>query len=98
MVDDCSNDGSIHVIQAIEGNFNFVQNDKNLGIVENFRRCVERSTSDYVCFIGADNCVDPTYIQKLKAALDANPNAAVAYSDIVIFGPLSKSLISLHSL
>lgn len=92
VVDDCSTDGSVGVIKAIEGNFEFIRNEQNLGIVENFRLCVERTTSDYVCFIGADNCVDPTYIQKLKSVLDANPKAAVAYSDIVIFGPLSKDL------
>lgn len=92
VVDDCSTDLSVEVISSLDRNFKFIRNEVNLGIVENFRQCVSRSNSDYVCFIGADNCIDPTYVEKLKSALDANPNAAIAYSNMIIFGPLAKQL------
>lgn len=92
VVDDCSTDNSIEIVSSLAGNFKFIKNSNNLGIVENFRRCIERTNSDYICFVGADNCIDPSYIEKLKFALDNNADAAVAYTDLVIFGPLAKQL------
>jgi len=63
-----------------------VRNPRNLGIVENFNRAVSLTSGDYIAFLGADNRFRSDYVEKCKYALDTNPDAAVAYTNMVLFG------------
>ena len=42
----------------------FVLRPENLGVVANFNDALERTTTDRVLFLGADNWLDPTTIEK----------------------------------
>jgi len=86
-IDDCSIDNSIDVAQRYQDRIRIVRNETNLGIVDNFNRAVSLTSGDYICFLGADNRFRSDYIEKCKLALDLHDNAAVAYTDAVLFGP-----------
>ena len=64
----------------------FLRNEQNLGIVDTFNRAVERTRSDYICFLGADNRLPSNYLERAIAVLDRDPQVAVAYTDFMLFG------------
>jgi peptidoglycan/xylan/chitin deacetylase (PgdA/CDA1 family) len=92
LIDDASTDGSQEVVDRYADRVRVEKNAENLGIVENFRKAVSLTTSDYVVFLGADNRMRSDFVERAKAALDANPDAAVAYTDMSIFGGRSHDL------
>jgi glycosyltransferase involved in cell wall biosynthesis len=92
ILDDCSNDGSQKIARRYADKARVVLNEKNLGIVENFRKGVSLANSDYIVFLGADNRMRPDYIERCKAILDANPEAGVVYTDMLIFGERAAAL------
>jgi glycosyltransferase involved in cell wall biosynthesis len=89
LVDDCSTDGSVELIKRSIDSAEIILNSANLGIVDNFNAAMDGVDTDYAMFLGADNYLHPSAIQKLKYALDTNPDASIAYFDMVIVGPLA---------
>ena len=93
IVDDCSTDDSHTVLEELQdAGYRVIRNSRNLGIIENFRKAVENTNSDYVFILGADNKLRTDYIRECRNALDSNPDIAVAYTDMLIFGSLSPVL------
>ncbi|NBJ11433.1 glycosyltransferase [Microvirga arsenatis] len=92
IIDDASIDSSREILKRYADRVRVVINERNLGIVENFRKAVSLTSGEYIAFLGADNRLRSDYIEKMRAALDANPNAAVAYSDMMLFGPRASIL------
>lgn len=85
-IDDASSDNSVEVARRYEPRIRVEVNEKNLGVVENFRKAVEMTTGDYVVFLGADNRFRSDYVEESKAILDANPEVGVVYSHFALFG------------
>ena len=90
VIDDCSTDGSEAVIARYADRVRFVRNSCNLGIIDNFNKAVSLTTSSYIGFLGADNRMRSDYVERCKAVLDRNEQVAVAYSDMLLFGPRSS--------
>ena len=86
IIDDASTDGAGEVLEWYQDLATVIVNEENLGIIGNFRKAVELSSGDYIAFLGADNRLRSDYIEKCRIALDRNPQAAVAYTDMSIFG------------
>jgi len=85
-IDDASSDNSVEAARRYEPQIRVEANEKNLGVVENFKKAVALTRGDYICFLGADNRFRSDYIEKGKALLDANPDVAVAYTNYALFG------------
>lgn len=62
------------------------RNEKNLGIVAHFNKVLPMTSGDYVCILGADNRFRSDYLECTVGVLDANPDAAIAYTDFALFG------------
>lgn len=92
LIDDASTDGSQEVAKRYEDVARVVLNERNLGIVANFNKAVGLATGDLIAFLGADNRMRSDYVERCKAALDRNSQAAVAYTDMSIFGPRAADL------
>jgi glycosyltransferase involved in cell wall biosynthesis len=94
VIDDCSTDDSRDVIKKLSGkyDFNVEFNEKNLGIVNNFNKAVSLTNGDYVSFLGADNRYRADYIGRCKEIISRDAEVAVAYTDIMIFGPQAFKL------
>lgn len=91
-IDDCSEDNSLEVANRYREKIRIVRNERNLGIVANFNKAVSLTGGDYICFLGADNRLRSDYVQKCMLALDAHPEAAIAYTDVALFGPRAEVL------
>lgn len=94
VIDDASTDrASTEVLDELERKgYRVIRNEKNLGIVENFRKAVASTSSDYIFFLGADNKIRVDFIEKCRSVLDANSEAAVVYTDGTLFGSMSGQL------
>jgi hypothetical protein len=84
-IDDASSDNSVEVAKRYEPLIRVEVNQQNLGVVNNFRKAVEITRGDYICFLGADNRFRADYIEKTKALLDAHPDIGIAYTNLIFF-------------
>ena len=85
-IDDASSDRSVEIAKRYEPRIRVEANQKNLGIVENFKKAVNLTTGDYICFLGADNRFRSDYVEKGKSVLDTHPSVGVAYTNFALFG------------
>lgn len=61
------------------------QNEKNLGAVGNWKRCLERAHGEYVKFLWSDDLMAKDFISKAVELLEKNSEAAFVYSSVKIF-------------
>lgn len=86
-IDDASSDSSLEIARRYEPRIRVEANEKNMGVVENFRKAVELTSGDYIVFLGADNRFRSDYVEESKAILDANPDVGMVYTHFALFGP-----------
>ncbi|MGI5140106.1 MULTISPECIES: glycosyltransferase family 2 protein [unclassified Streptomyces] len=55
----------------------YLRNEQNLGITRNFRKCVELVESTHFTMLGSDDLLMPTYVETIRAAVEAVPDAAI---------------------
>lgn len=79
--DDCSTDDSVSRMEvfAHDPRFRLEVNERNLGMIANFNRCLDSGTGRYVVVLGSDDLMAPGHLSSLVAAMDAQPQAALAY-------------------
>ncbi|MEW9673278.1 glycosyltransferase [Ammoniphilus sp. 3BR4] len=94
ITDDCSTDNTMEVSMGYTKKYpnliKYNRNEVNLGIVKNFNKAVSLTTSDYICFLGADNRFRSDYLEKTIGILDSNDKCGIAYTDFALFGPRAK--------
>lgn len=80
--DDCSTDQSVALLQqfSVDPRFKLSVNPKNLGQNENGNRCFHSARGKYYVVMGSDDILYPGHLAKLTAALEANPQCALAFS------------------
>src|SRR4051812_28370728 len=77
VVDDASTDDSVAIARA--RGLDVVQNDRRLGLAENWNRCVELVTTPYFVLAHQDDVYEPGYAEALLALLEAHPRAFIAH-------------------
>jgi len=65
-----------------------VEQSDRLGWVGNVNALLDRVTSPYFCFLFHDDTMSPTYVERLLAALVAEPQAVAASATIRYYGDL----------
>ncbi|MEO5852615.1 MAG: glycosyltransferase family 2 protein [Nocardioides sp.] len=72
VVDDCYPDDT--VAPWVEGlgdsRVGYVRNETNLGITDNYRRCLDLAVHDWMVFLGCDDLLLPDYVATVRAAVD----------------------------
>ena len=74
-----------------------IERPTNLGTVDNFQDMLNRVTTDYVMFLGADNWLRPDTLEILDKAVQEQPNDIIMY-DILVTGELAKQWLTNHSI
>lgn len=51
----------------------YVRNETNLGITDNYRRCLDLATAEWMVFFGCDDLMQPSYVATVRAAIAGAP-------------------------
>lgn len=81
VVDDCSTDDPLSVVEEIGGGLvRYERNPLNLGAIGTFNRCVELASGEFVHLLHGDDLILPGFYPALERALLAHPEAVAAMS------------------
>lgn len=81
VVDDGSTDATMEIVASFsDPRLRIARNDGRLGIPGNWNHCLNLARGRYVKFLFQDDVLDPQAVEKLVAALEAEPRAALAFS------------------
>jgi glycosyltransferase involved in cell wall biosynthesis len=88
VVDDGSTDGSVELLRERYGDDARVVLvcGKNGGQLHAFGRGVAVATGDVVCFLDADDCWQPTYLEQVGQVYDSRSDVDFVFSDLQLFG------------
>ena len=91
VTDDASRDGSVQAIDDALHEFDIparrLFSQQNQGICRTFNSALSHVTTPYVAFLAADDWMEPERLAMQVAALDDEPTAGLAYSDMWIGDP-----------
>ena len=81
VVDDCStqNDHKAVVEQLGQGRVSFYQQPENVGSIQNFNTCLQRSRGRLVHLLHGDDCVRDGFYQKLQQAFEQESKIGAAF-------------------
>lgn len=77
----------------------YLRNETNLGITDNYRRCLELVTADHMMFMGCDDIMLPGFVRTVRASLQAHPDVDIVQPGVqvidehgVTHGPLADRI------
>jgi glycosyltransferase involved in cell wall biosynthesis len=79
VIDDGSTDNTADVVRSIAPNARYIA-QANVGIPEVLNVCVREARGEYISFLGSDDALAPSALQKEAAILDANPKVGLVHS------------------
>jgi glycosyltransferase involved in cell wall biosynthesis len=85
--DDASPDDTADVCEryaATDSRFRVIRQPRNLGWAGNVNALLRGARGDYLVFAFQDDLFDPTYVERCVAALEANPRAVLAFTNIAL--------------
>jgi glycosyltransferase involved in cell wall biosynthesis/tetratricopeptide (TPR) repeat protein len=89
------NDGGVDVAHVVEKfadpRITYVPDETNRGAAIRFNQGLRLAKGDYICYLGDDDLFYPNHFAVLSKALDDNPNAGLAYSDLYAASSVSDS-------
>lgn len=91
--DNCSPDGTFELLNkkfSKNEKVIFFQNERNLGAVGNWERCLARAKGKYVKFLWSDDLMAVDCISKSVSLLEMYQRAAFVYSSVLIFSDLNQ--------
>ncbi|MDR1112002.1 MAG: glycosyltransferase [Deltaproteobacteria bacterium] len=89
------NDGGVDVAHVVEKfadpRIVYVPDTENRGAAIRFNQGLRLAKGDYVCYLGDDDAFYPNHFELLSKALDENPEAGLAYSDLYAVSSVSDN-------
>jgi glycosyltransferase involved in cell wall biosynthesis len=84
--DDASTDRTAEICEEFEAshaNFRLIRQPRNLGWIGNVNALLSKAEGEYFFFAFHDDLLRPRYVERLADALDSNPRAVLAFSDMI---------------
>ena len=101
IIDDCSTDGTLEAASSYagrDGRIRLLANERNVGMVLNWNRCLEEARGDYVKFLFSDDLLcSPHALERMANVLDENPAVALVSSGRQIIDDESRVVEVLSS-
>ena len=88
--DDASPDDTAALCErfaARDARFRVIRQPRNLGWTKNVNALLREARGDYLAFAFHDDLLEPRYFERCVAALEANPGAILAFTDITLVQP-----------
>lgn len=85
--DDASPDDTAAICDAYaerDARFRVIRQGRNLGWIGNVNALLAHGDGDYLLFAFHDDVLAPAYVARCVAALEANPRAIIAFSDLTL--------------
>jgi glycosyltransferase involved in cell wall biosynthesis len=91
VIDDCSTDSSVNIINSYCDMIHLIQNKENHGLSKSINQAAKSSQGDYLLFLGHDDMLRPNHIEVMLHEFDKNTafvhcNADLIDGNGVIFG------------
>jgi len=90
IIDDCSTDESIAVISrflADRPSWRLIRHETNKGVVRGQNEALAAAETEWVGFLGADDALHPTYLERVMAQAARVPEAGLVFACCEIIGP-----------
>jgi glycosyltransferase involved in cell wall biosynthesis len=86
VVDDCYPDPSVGpAIEALgDDRVTYVRNETNLGITDNYRRCLDLAREPWIVFLGCDDLLLPGYVRTIRSAVEQWPAVDVVQPGVTV--------------
>jgi hypothetical protein len=96
IVDNCSTDSTADVVSKYlsDPRVKFHVNETNIGVVNNFNRCLELANGEYIKFLCADDRFAPTILEKYVPIMDADAGISLITCDKQAFGSKTHETIT----
>ena len=104
----CPSPAEIEMINEYKSkydNLNYTVEEELLPLYESWNKCIEESTSDYICVWNIDDLRTPNSIELMKNTLDENPDIDYVYGNFMVVpkfgsttGYLARQDLHLHEL
>ncbi|CCE03974.1 glycosyltransferase family A protein [Bradyrhizobium sp. STM 3809] len=94
IIDDCSTDDSIAVISrflADRPGWQLIRHQTNQGVVRGQNEALAIADTGWIGFLGADDALHPTYLEKAMARAADHPEAGLVFACCEIIGPHGAS-------
>src|SRR5687768_7682840 len=90
IVDNNSTDNTKEMISQYlsDERIRYYRNETNIGLVNNFNRCLELATAPYIKFLLADDILHPELLEMFVQILDEYETVALVTSDSESFGSI----------
>jgi len=90
VVDDGSPDGAADAVRRLAASLPQrrirLLTQPNSGLANARNAGIQAARGEYILPLDADDALDPSFLERTVAALDGNPAAALAYTDVTVFG------------
>src|ERR1700750_2771365 len=90
IIDDASTDDSVAVISrfvADHPDWKLIRHEKNRGVVRGQNEAIAIAETDWIGFLGADDALHPSYLEKALAQAARFPDAGLICACCEIIGP-----------
>jgi glycosyltransferase involved in cell wall biosynthesis len=99
IVDDVSTDGSVAVAEkyaAQDSRIRLLRNSQNLGLFQNYNRCLEEARGTYIKPFAQDDVLDPTMLEDMLAVFEENRNVGLISTGKRWLGENGETLKTFH--
>jgi glycosyltransferase involved in cell wall biosynthesis len=92
IVDNCSTDDSEEIISKYlaDKRIKYYRNEKNIGVVNNFNKCLSYASGEYIKFLCSDDKLHSELLEKSVSVMDQYPNVLLVASFFEDFGFASR--------
>lgn len=97
VIDDCYPDPSVADYFSALGDdrIQYIRNEVNVGITENYRRAIRLASSPHICILGCDDLLEPNYLDVVKETLRAVPDADVIQPGVKVIDGGGRAVLPL---
>ncbi|MFW8602472.1 glycosyltransferase family 2 protein [Desulfobacterota bacterium M19] len=96
LVDNASSDNTWDVICHYRDEYDNIKafrNDKNIGPIKNWRRCIDEASGKYGKILWSDDLIEPVFLEKTVPVMNANADIAFVYTPAIIFDDIEQNKI-----
>lgn len=80
IVDNASIDNTHDVISNFEDSrIRYIRNNNNIGMMENWNKCIENALGDYLLILGDDDILQPEFLEHSAVMLDTFPSVGFTF-------------------